>query len=161
MGWTIGSPGASRDNFLTVIDVDFDLLLGARPNIIFSNHVSLQPTLGFGFPSVFSIFVKNEVAAIPFVFFLDMLYHFHFPGLYPYLSAGIGYWAEYLRVPVSKAASGKLPTEGRFNMRAALNLGIGFSFMAGFKIGMTFSTEGILGPNQVAHLMLDIDYKLF
>jgi hypothetical protein len=157
----VGYPGKTRDDFLTVGNIDIDGLLGIRPNLILSNHVSLQPSLGFGFPSVFGLFTSEKVVDIPAIVFVDCLYHLHFPGLYPYLAAGLGMWLHYLQAPRDSSATRALVPGTRWLFRTALNLGMGLSFLEGFKIGMTYSIEGLLGRTQSSHLLFDIDYALF
>ncbi len=154
-------PGKGRDDFLTVATVNFDGILGLRPNIIFSDHVSVQPSFGMRFPSIFNAFTSENVIDIPFLLFLDLIYHFHFPGLYPYLSLGMGYWGHFINAPSETSSNGVLVPGEQVLFRAAINIGMGISFLAGIKAGMIFSTEGLFGPNQVVHLLFDIDFALF
>lgn len=159
-GLKLSYPGEIRDDFLTLGDFNINGLIGVRPIFVFNNHLSLEPSLGFGFPSLFGLFTADNVTDIPGILFFDVVYHFHFPGLYPYVLAGLGYWWHYIVAPSNTTSSGVTPG-GQLLMRSAFNLGMGLSFLAGFKIGMTYSVEGAFGSNQHVHLMLDIDYALF
>ncbi len=163
----VGYPGQSRDDFLTIGNVDIDGYAGLRPNIILNDHFSFQPSLGLGFPSVGKVFSANEVSDLSFFVLVDFLYYFHFPTIYPYILFGLGYWGHFLSTPneatenIVNGVEVETETKTESIFRAAANLGMGFMFLSGLKLGVLMSMEDPFGEDQVVHLWFDIDYPLF
>lgn len=150
-------PGQTRYDFLTVGNMSVNGLLGIRPTFVLSNQVSLESSVGLGFPSILGIFGPSSSIDLPSIVFVDVLHHFHFPGLYPYFSVGSGFWVHYLNSLSGSAPLGITPGSN-ISFQPTLNIGMGLSFLGGVKVGLTSSLENPFAANQTLHLLLDIDY---
>ena len=159
LGLEVTRPGQSRRDFLTVGSMSVNGLIGIRPAFVLSNQVSIESSVGLGFPSILGIFGPASSVDLPSIVFVDILHHFHFPGLYPYFSVGSGFWVHYLKSRSGSAALGITPGSN-LSFRPTLNVGMGLSFLGGVKVGLTSSLENPLAANQTLHLLLDIDYAL-